>query len=350
VGGFDYCSPKAYNAPAPDTLYRNAGDGSFSDVSVQAGLRAAFGNGLGVVCLDFDADGWSDFFVANDATMNQLWINQGDGTFVDRSMRAGCAADQDGLVKAGMGVSAADFDDDGDEDLLIVNLIGETDSFYTNEAGQVFRSATARAGLTVASRAFTRFGCGLVDLDNDGGLDLYLANGGVTRNPSPDDPRDPYAQLNLLFRLGEGRRFTEVFPRGGTAQPLIATSRAAIFGDVDGDGGIDVLVINRDAPAHLLMNRATRGHWAAFTVVDEHGRPALGARVLVRSGTRTWHRTVRSAYSYCAANDPRVHIGLAGARQVDGVEVTWVGGVRESFGPLEADRDHELVRGCGRSP
>lgn len=348
LGGLDYCGPKSYGAPCPDTLLENRGDGTFRDVSVAAGLRRAFGNGLGVVCGDWNGDGWEDVLVANDGTMNQLWMNQADGTFVDGAMRAGCAIDVDGYVKAGMGVSAADFDDDGDEDLLIVNLERESDSFFENEGGRM-RSSAPSVGLAVASRSFTRFGCGLVDFDLDGWHDLYVANGRVLRPATALSPHDPFAEPDLLFRGSREGRFEEVEPRGGTVELLVETGRAAIFGDVDGDGAPDVLVVNRDAPAHLLLNRvAGRGHWVGFSARDEHGRDALGATLVLRVGSRTLTRVVRSGYSYCAANDPRVSVGLGEAKRVERVIVRWIGGAEESFGPFECDRQYVLERGEGK--
>ena len=343
----DYCSPKSYNASAPDALYRNDGDGTFTDVSAQAGLRTAFGNGLGLVFSDFDGDGYEDVFVANDGVKNQLWRNLGDGRFRDEALARGCAVDLNGLEKAGMGTSAADFDDDGDEDLMVVNLSGEPDSFFRND-GTHFSDRTPVVGLAATSRPYTRFGMGFADLDNDGWLDIYEANGRVTRAPDEFGPR-PFDQLNLLFRGTPSGRFEEVLPRGGTSPELSATSRAAAFGDVDGDGALDILVVNRDGSAHLLRNRAgAAGNWIAFRVVDGHGRDALGAELTLALGARRLLRRVRSAYSYCAASDPTVHVGLGAARRVGDVSVRWVDGTREAFGDFEAGQRVELVRGAGR--
>ncbi len=341
----DYCSPNSYRAPAPSTLYRNEGDGTFRDVSVEAGLRAAFGNGLGLVCSDFDGDGWIDVFVANDGMPNQLWRNRGDASFVDVGIQAGCAVDQDGKNKAGMGVHAADVDEDGDEDVLVVNLSGESDSFYRND-GAYFSDRTLRVGLAAVSRPFTRFGTGFQDFDDDGLLDLYVANGRIARSAEEGGAR-PYDELCLLFRGTSAGRFEEVLPRGGTHPPCLGTSRAAAFGDVDGDGGVDVLVVNRDGPAYLLMNRAERGHWIEFRVRERNGRDALGAVLRTRVGERTILRTVRSAYSYCAASDPKVHIGLgAHAGIEEGITIRWADGVLETFAAgYRAGQVHELRRG-----
>jgi len=342
----DYCSPLTYN-PTAAGLYRNDGNGTFTDISALAGLHTAFGNGLGVVCGDFDGSGGIDIYVANDKTSNQLWINRGEGRFEDRALIAGAAVDEDGQPKAGMGVDTADVDDDGDLDLLVVNLRGESDSFYRNH-GDFFSDDTAAVGLRATSRTFTRFGMALIDFDNDGWLDVYEANGRIDR-PGELSTDDPFAEPNLLFRGLPPGRFEEVEPQGGTRTPLVATSRAAAFGDIDNDGGIDVLVVNRDAPAYLLRNVvAHRGHWMTFRVIEEHGRDALGATLTLGIGSRRIRRDVKAAYSYLASNDPRVHVGLGAFDRVVGVAVRWPDGATEHFGDFAADRIVTLRRGSGR--
>ncbi len=345
--GFDYCSPKTYNAPAPDTLYRNEGDGVFEDVSRQVGLRTAFGNGLGVVVADFDLDGWPDVFVANDGTMNQLWMNQKGAAFEDEAMARGVAVDDDGRAKAGMGVCVCDLDDDGDEELLVVNLEGESDSYYRND-GDHFSDRTPVVKLARPSRGFTRFGVGLHDFDHDGYMDLYQANGRVVHPPKIVEA-DPFAEVNLLLRGGPGPRFEAVRPRDGTALPRAATSRAAVFGDVDGDGAIDILVVNRDSPSELLINTVPRrGNSIRLRLQEEVGRASLGAILRGRAGERAIMRTLRSAYSYCAASEAVIHLGLGERTTLDEVEIEWPGGDLETFGSLKAGTTHVLVRGSGQ--
>ncbi|MEZ5416936.1 MAG: CRTAC1 family protein [Vicinamibacterales bacterium] len=346
TGVVDYCSPKNYDAPSSDLLFLNRGDGTFVDASTSSGVAGARGNGLGVVVDDVDGDGRPDVFVANDATPNHLWMNQGGGRFREEALTRGVAIDQDGAPKAGMGVHAADVDGDGDNDLLVMNLDTESDSYYRND-GAFFVDATTMVGLRVASRRFTRFGMAMHDFDNDGRLDLYEANGRVGLQ-GETFAADPYAEPNLLFRGTAGGTFEEVAPRGGVEAPLVATSRAAAFGDLDGDGGLDIVVVNRDAAPYVLRNVAPgRGHWASFAVRTAQGGDALGAVLRISAGGRTVRRDVRAAYSYLAASDPRVHVGLGAATAVDQVEVSWPGGGVERFGPFAVDRVIAITRGAG---
>ena len=346
TGGVDYCSPKNYDAPTTDLLFRNNGNGAFIDISRAAGLGAAVGNGLGVIADDVNGDGRIDLFVANDGTPNHLWINLGNLRFAESALLSGVAIDQDGAPKAGMGVDAADVDDDGDNDLIVMNLDTESDSFFRNE-GRFFVDDTTNVGLRVASRRFTRFGVAFLDFDNDGRLDLYEASGRVGLQAEVF-AADPYAEPNLLFRGLASGRFAEVSPRGGTATALIATSRAAAFGDLDNDGGIDVVVGNRDAAPHVLRNVApARGHWLLLRVRERQGRDAIGATLSIEAGTRVRRRDVRTGYSYLAANDPRVHVGLGEVTRVESVTVRWVDGTRERFGPFDADGIVDIRRGTG---
>jgi len=349
----DYCSPKNYGTPARDAFYLNQGDGRFVDASVSSGVAAQAGTGLGVGFGDFDGDGWQDVFVANDGMPDHLWRNLGGDAFENVAMAWGCGVDADGLAKAGMGVALADVDGDMDLDLVVCNLRGESDSLFLNGGGY-FADRTASAGLAAVSTSFTRFGMALADLDNDGHLDLFQANGRVQRagdGPGDGSAGDPYAEANLLLRGDAEARFREVSPRGGTEAPLVATSRAAAFGDVDGDGATDVLVVNRDGPAHLLHNLTGRAgrdrRWILLRVLERSGRDALGAELAVEVDGRTVRRDVRAAYSYLASNDPRVHLGLGAAGRVEAVRVRWVDGEEERFGPFEANRTHVLRRGAG---
>ena len=342
-----YCGPTAYGVPAMDRLYRNNGDGTFTDVTKAAGIDVAFGNGLGNAAADFNGDGLLDLFVANDGTTNQLWMNLGDLRFSEECLLWSCAMDSDGIEKAGMGVASADVDDDGDSDLLVVNLERQTDSFFRNE-GSYFFDATRLVGLGATSMRHTRFGVILADFDNDGRLDLYEANGKIALSGPAEG--DGYAEPNTLYRgsiVGDAIRFDEIGPTGGVVPGLVHTSRAAAVGDLDGDGGLDVVVVNRDAPAYVLMNQADRGNWARFRVRTAGGRDAHGATVTATVGSRRLRRDVQPSASYLSSNDPRVHFGIGDESRLHNVVVRWSGGAEEAFGDFAAGETHELRQGEG---
>ena len=348
LGRRDYCSPQNYKTPARDLVYRNLGGGRFEDASRSSGVWAEAATGLGVACGDVDDDGWIDVFVANDGMANHLWKNRGDFTFENVAMLAGCGVDSNGQTKAGMGILVVDLDDDLDLDILVCNLKGESDSFYRNDGGY-FTDRTAAAALAAVSKPFTRFGVACGDFDQDGLRDLYLANGRVERQAEAL-AEDPYAEPNLLLRATGAARFAEVFPRGGTSGVEIETSRAVAQGDLDGDGALDLVVVNRDGPARLLLNRVEgRGQALTLRVRERNGADALGARLALRVGARTLRRDVQSAFGYLSGHTPFVHVGLGAEREVTEVVVRWVDGSEERFGPFAAGALHELRRGQGRT-
>lgn len=350
-----YCPPLNYRSPAKDRLFRNNGDGTFTDVSRVAGIDNVFGNGFGVLGADFNADGLTDLFIANDMTADQLWLNrsqrQGPLAFEEVATLWGSAMDRHGIAKAGMGVAAADIDDDGDTDVMVTNLEGQTDSFFRNEGGY-FRDATGELGLGLTGR-HTRWGVVLADFDNDGTLDLYEANGMVgTEAPMEDLVFD---EPNVLFRgvrdaNGGQMRFEEIRPQGGVSPSLVHTSRGVAVGDVNDDGGLDLLVVNRDGPAYLLMNQvASGGHWIRFKVILETSpRVAHGATVAVTVAGLRRHADVRPEGSYLTSSDPRVYFGLGEVSRVSDVTVRWPGATAvEKFGDFGAGQTVVLQRGAG---
>ena len=346
-----YCPPENYNAPARDRLYRNDGDGKFTDLSVLSGIGSVFGNGFGVVAADFNGDGLPDIFIANDQMVDQLWLNRGDLEFEEVANLWGSAVDEHGVAKAGMGVAAADVDSDGDTDVMVTNITGQTDSFFRNEGG-FFTDVTGELGLALTGR-YTRWGVVMADFDNDGLLDLYEANGMVgtealTKGLDFDEP-------NVLYRGTPAGRFEEVQPQGGVSPPLTHTSRGVAVGDVDGDGGLDLLVVNRDGPAYLLVNQvAARGNWIRFrTRLADAPRDAHGATVSALVGNTRVYRDVQPDGSYLTSSEPVVHIGLGQAGEVRDVRVRWPGSPStetERFGTFEAGRTVVLRQGEGQRP
>lgn len=335
-GARDYCSPKVYR-PIADRLYENQA-GIFRDVTAASGIDASLGAGLGVACRDFNGDGWIDVFVANDGTPNQLWINQRDKTFVDRGLVSGAAYNVMGSAEAGMGIAAADFDQDGDQDLFLTHLIQETNTLYENDGQGNFSDATTERGLSDMSLRMTGFGTGWFDFDQDGDLDLFIGNGAVTALESLLGEPFPYPQPNqLVFRENSG--FRVLGPESGIGLRVEAT-RGAAFGDVDNDGDVDILLNNNSGPARLLLNQTNgKGHWIEIALRATSNRPGVGARVLVElEDGRSFRRQVQSDGSYASASDLRVHAGLGEARMIRRIEIEWPSGQRQVVRHVAADR------------
>jgi hypothetical protein len=329
-GLLDYCHPQAYRAPAKDLLYRNNGDGTFTDVSVASGIRSVWGNGLGVAVGDVNEDGFLDVLVANDKMNNQLWVNQGDGTFIDEAIVSGVAVDANGEPKAGMGTDFADVNNDGLLDLLIVNLFGETDSLFLNNGGW-FSDGTPMSGLSAISRSNTRFGTGFRDLNNDGFLDLYFSNGNV-RLPDLITTDDPYAEENIVVQGNGTGRFVEVFPKGGVVNQIAKTSRGIAYGDVNGDGAMDIVVQNRDALPYLLINQNPGGGgFVKLQLRNTFGALVQDGVVRFTLGATKMRREVRTSGGFCSAHDPTLHIGIGNAQSITDVEITWPDGTKQEI-------------------
>jgi hypothetical protein len=349
LGARDYCSPRAYR-PVPDRFYRNDGNGRFADATESSGISKADGAGLGVATGDYNGDGWPDLYVANDAAPNQLWINQRDGTFRDEGLLSGAAVNAAGNPEGSMGIASGDPDADGDEDLFVTNIAGETFVLYENDGRATFDDARARWGVGLPTAAMTGFGTDWIDYDNDGWLDLFVANGAVNLIESQRGQPAPFRMKNQLFRNTGARRFVETTASGGPAFEHADIGRAAAFGDVDNDGDVDIAVTSNGGPVRLLLNQnSTPHHWLQVRLSQGPGnRLGFGAWIGVeRAGRPTLWRRVRTDGSYLSASDTRVHFGLGAADAIDSMVVQWPDGERERWTRIAADRGITLRRGSG---
>jgi hypothetical protein len=351
LGARDYCSPRAYR-PVPARLFHNDGHGRFTDVTEAAGINKAYGPGLGVAVGDYNGDGWLDVYVANDGMANQLWINHRDGTFVDEGLISGSAVNAAGNPEGSMGIASGDFDLDGDEDLFVTNIVGETSALYVNDGHGNFEDARARSGLGPATAAFTGFGTDWIDYDNDGWPDLFIANGAVNIVEALRGQPSPYRMRNQLFHNTGAGRFEETSAIAGPAFARAEIGRGAAFGDIDNDGDVDIVVTNNAGPVRLLLNQGgARNHWLQVRVDQQPGnRFGIGAWIGVeRAGRPTLWRRVRTDGSYLSASDVRVHFGLGSSPSVGAVVVQWPDGPRERWTSVVGDRLVTLRRGTGQN-
>ena len=354
AGRAAYCGPLE-SPPVSDLLFHNEEGRRLLDVSESAGITQLRAAGLGVVCDDFNDDGRADFYVANDAYANQLWINQGDGKFTDRGVLLGAAVNVHGEPEAGMGVIAADFNNDSTIDLFVTHLASETNTYYLNHGhGRGFTDATGQMGLAGSSMALTGFGAVAFDIELDGDLDLAVVNGRVNRtDPRADadvpEPWSWFAEPNLFYRNEEGELFRSSERAFGAFVRPVEVSRALALGDYDGDGDQDLLVANVHSAARLYRNDAPRaGHWIVLRAIDPDlgGRDAIGARVVVEAAGRSQTRTVTRGSSYLASHSAALHFGVGAATAVV-VTVRWPDGLRERFDAVALDSTTPLARGAG---
>lgn len=330
-GAPDYCAPIAYR-PQKDRLFRNRGNGIFEDLSGRSNILSEIGAGLGVVAGDWNADGWTDLYVANDGMANFLWVNLGDGTFRDDALLAGCAVNMEGRPEAGMGVTTGDFDADGDEDLLLTHIVQETNTLYRNDGSGSFEDYSVAAGIGTPSWSMTAFGTDWIDFDNDGWSDILAVSGAVRVIPEQVAAGSPYplTMPNLLLRnLGQGR-FADVSATAPEIFGVREVSRGVATGDVDNDGDVDAVVVNNSGPVRLLINQVGEASsWVGVEILsgsDQIYRP--GARIeVIRSAPPLLMRRSHTDGSYLSARDPRVVLGLGdSAAETEPVRISWPSG------------------------
>jgi hypothetical protein len=343
------CGPRPLPGVA-DRLYRNTGNGTFVDVTRRAGITDPDSYGFTALFSDLDDDGWPDIYIANDSVANLFFRNQHDGTFREEALESGLAVTADGREQAGMGVDAGDYDGDGRLDLVKTNFSQDYTSLYHNDGDGLFTDVSFRSGLAATLGSYLGWGVGLVDFDNDGLLDIFIANGHIY----PDVERtgtSTYQQRNQVFRnIGKGR-FRDATREIGGPLRLEKSSRGTAFGDYDDDGDVDVLVSVLDEPPMLLRNDTRGGHWVTLRLQGTtSNRSAIGAKVTVEANGMSHVAEVRSGGSYVSQNDTRIHVGLGPATAIDRVSIRWPNGAVEMTTGLSADRAYVAREGGGIQP
>ena len=342
------CGPPGLTG-GKNVLYRNTGRGAFTDISEAAGITRSSGTyGLGVSTLDFDDDGWTDLYVANDSNPSTLYRNRRDGTFEDIAVPAGCAYSQDGKPQAGMGLAIGDYDRNGTVDIFKTNFAGDTSTLYANTGGHLCEDRTFASGVGINTR-WLGWGVGFLDVDLDGWLDLFLVNGHVY--PEVDQIRSEagYRQRKVLYRNLRNGRFEDLTERLGAPLTTPRAGRGAAFGDFDNDGDVDVAVNNvHDTPSLYRLDVAAPASWTELELVgSKSNRSAIGARVRIVAGDVTFVREVRGGGSYYSQNDLRVQAGLGGAAKIQRVEVRWPNGTEEVWNDVPVRKIVTLVEGRG---
>jgi hypothetical protein len=355
----DFCGPSAYPGVA-DRLLRNDGD-TFRDVSRASGIGRSKGRGLGLIVHDFDDNGWPDVFVANDGEANNLWLNNGDGSFEDHAVRVGVAYNMFGKPEASMGVALGDTDSDGTLDLFITHLSTETNTLYGGGTPGSMLDKTAASGLGAASLPHTGFGTAMFDLELDGDLDIAIANGRVTRNPNYDPAQileadDPviayvagYGEPDQIFVNDGSGRFEPGCPVAGLFCNELSVARGLLATDLDRDGDIDLVMTRSNGSARLYRNDSPReGNWLSIRVLDEASTTdAIGAVVELKGTGKSMIRTIQHSTSYLSSADARAHYGIPEGFGSPEIIVTWPDGARERFRPDGLNRDLVFRKGTG---
>jgi hypothetical protein len=336
------CGPRGLPGE-PDHLFHNNGDGTFTDVSLKAGVADANKYyGLAAVFVDVDDDGWLDLAVANDSVPNYLYRNRHDGTFEDISYASGFALSEDGREQASMGIAVGDYNRDGKVDLFTTTFSDDYKTLYRNDGGGSFSDVSYRAGLGTPTIPFLSWGTAFIDYDNDGLLDLFIANGHVYPQVDQQDWGTTWAERPQLFRNLDGSKFKEVPPATGSGLADVVSARGAAFGDLFNDGHIDVVLNNLDSAPVLLRNVIENGnHWLTIKLVGgpKSPRDATGAKVFLSAGGVRQRMDIFSGGTYQSSSDPRVHFGVGPAKTIDSIEIHWPSGFKQMVDVTALNRD-----------
>ncbi len=345
LNGRGYCHPGSFG-PLPNTLYRNNGDGTFTDVSAETGISKVLGKGMGVVFADYDGDGFLDVFVANDNSPNLLFRNLGGKRFEEVGFEAGVAFNDEGAALAGMGADFRDLNNDGLPDIWHTAIENETFPLFINEGKGLFRNAGQQSRLANLTRPMSGWSNGIVDLDNDGWKDLVVARSNVLDNIEEISRHFNYAEPNSLFRnLGNGQ-FEDVSATAGADFIRPAPHRGLAYGDLFNDGRIDLVVTALGAPVKVFRNvTQTRNHWVLLKLVGTtSNRMGIGARIRITTAEgRTLYNEATTSTGYAASSEPRVHFGLGSSRAVKEIEIRWPSGIRQLLHDVTADRILEVT-------
>jgi hypothetical protein len=340
------CGPRGLEGEA-SILYRNNGDGTFTDVSEQSGVTHPSGYyGLGVLVADFDNDGWPDIYVADDDTPSILFHNNRNGTLTDIALMAGCAYDENGMPQSGMGASAGDYNRDGWLDIFKTNFSQQTPNLYRNGGGGMFTDVTFEAG-TARHDNYVGWGCGFFDPDNDGWLDIFYCNGHVYPELDQAKVGVAYREPRVLYRNLRNGRFEDVSAQAGSCIVRPSTSRGCAFGDFDNDGDVDIVINNQnDGPSLLRCDRTNRNHWITIRAIGvKSNRSGIGARLKCVTSGGLQIDEVRSGGSYVSQNDLRVHFGLGSDTRVEDLEIQWPSGHVDTLHHLLADQIYVVEEG-----
>ena len=343
-----YCTPESYKGSSP-SLYRNRGDGTFENVTRAAGLYDATNKMLGVALIDYDNDGWMDVFGANDTQPNKLYRNKGDGTFADVAVMAGVAFNEAGVARAGMGVDAADYDGSGRQSVIIGNFSNEMMALYSNDGKGLFIDEAPTSTIGRASLLRLTFACFFVDVDLDGHLDIFAANGHVADDIARVQPNITYAQPPHLFRNLGAKKFEDVSTKVGADFSKAAVGRGAAYGDYDNDGDLDLLITANNGPARLLRNDGAVNHRLRLTLAGTvSNRDGIGAKVRVlRDQGAPLSRMVKTGSSYLSQSELPLTFGLGAASKVTAIEIIWPNGTTERVAGVNANQAVTIQEGKG---